>query len=73
MPLGNVLFVTAKDGISDTKKQRLELLGADHSRIFSIGVSVKKGNKDIATAPTKRSRARIQSDAKKFPGARVLP
>ena len=46
-PLGNVLLVSAEDGIADTIKPRLELLGADMSRIFSLDITVKKGEEEV--------------------------
>lgn len=32
----NVLYMTAEDGVSDTIKPRLEMLGADHRRVFML-------------------------------------
>ncbi|HZA24308.1 MAG TPA: AAA family ATPase [Dehalococcoidia bacterium] len=47
-PRGNVLLLSAEDGLADTIKPRLELLGADMSRIYSLGLTVKKGTEDIS-------------------------
>src|SRR5918992_3641686 len=45
-PKGNVLLLSAEDGLADTIKPRLELLGADMSRIFSLGLTVHKAEED---------------------------
>ena len=45
--MGNVLLVSAEDGLADTIKPRLELLGADMSRIFSLGITVRKGDEEV--------------------------
>ena len=47
-PENNVLIVTAEDGLSDTVRPRLDLLDADVSRIYSIDITVKKGQQDEA-------------------------
>jgi hypothetical protein len=47
-PRGNVLLLSAEDGLADTIKPRLELLGADMSRIYSLGLTIKKGPEDIS-------------------------
>lgn len=47
-PLGNVLLVSAEDGLADTVKPRLELLGADMTRIFSLGLTVRKGEAEFS-------------------------
>jgi putative DNA primase/helicase len=44
---GNVLLVSAEDGVADTIKPRLELLGADMSRIFNLGLTVHKGEEEV--------------------------
>lgn len=33
---GNVIYMTAEDGLGDTIKPRLDMLGADHKRIFVL-------------------------------------
>ncbi|HZA23595.1 MAG TPA: AAA family ATPase, partial [Dehalococcoidia bacterium] len=46
-PKGNVLLLSAEDGLADTVKPRLELLGADMNRIHSLGLTVSKGAEEI--------------------------
>jgi hypothetical protein len=46
-PRGNVLLLSAEDGLADTIKPRLELLGADMSRIDSLGLTVSKGEEEM--------------------------
>jgi hypothetical protein len=46
-PLGNVLLLSAEDGLADTVKPRLELLGADMRRIHSLGLTVSKGAEEL--------------------------
>jgi putative DNA primase/helicase len=46
-PKGNVLLLSAEDGLADTIKPRLELLGADMSRIDSLGLTVIKGEEEM--------------------------
>ena len=41
--LGDVIIVTAEDALDDTVRPRLDKLGADVSRIHSIGLTVKRG------------------------------
>ena len=41
---GNVLIVTAEDGLADTLRPRLDKLGADMSRVHHIDVTVKKND-----------------------------
>jgi hypothetical protein len=46
-PQGNVLLLSAEDGLADTVKPRLQLLGADMRRIHSLGLTVSKGAEEI--------------------------
>jgi putative DNA primase/helicase len=46
-PRGNVLLLSAEDGVADTIKPRLELVGADMSRIFNLGLTVHKGEAEV--------------------------
>lgn len=45
---GNVLVITAEDSIADTIRPRMDALGADVTRVQIIGVTVRKGEKDLA-------------------------
>ena len=47
-PLGNVLLISAEDGLADTIRPRLDLLGADVSRIHSIATTLKQDGRDIS-------------------------
>lgn len=47
-PLGNVLFITAEDGLEDTVVPRLDSLGANQDRIYAIGISVDDNGKDVS-------------------------
>jgi DNA polymerase I len=47
-PKGNVLLLSAEDGLADTVKPRLTLLEADMSRIYSLGLMVTKGEEAVA-------------------------
>jgi hypothetical protein len=42
-----VLLLSAEDGLADTVKPRLELLGADMSRIDALGLTVSKGEEEV--------------------------
>jgi hypothetical protein len=46
-PQGNVLLLSAEDGLADTVKPRLELLGADMRRIHALGLTVSKGAEEL--------------------------
>ena len=46
-PKGNVLLLSAEDGLADTVKPRLELLGADMNHIHSLRLTVSKGAEEI--------------------------
>jgi hypothetical protein len=46
-PQGNVLLLSAEDGLADTVKPRLDLLGADMRRIYSLGLTVSKGAEEL--------------------------
>ena len=47
-PQGNVLLVSAEDGLEDTIRPRLDLLGADLNCIHAIGMTLNKGDKEVA-------------------------
>ena len=44
---GDVLIVSAEDGLADTIRPRLDLLGADTSRIHAIGITLREGEKEV--------------------------
>ena len=46
-PKGNVLLLSAEDGLADTVKPRLELLGADMGRIYALGLTVAKSDGEV--------------------------
>jgi hypothetical protein len=47
-PQGNVLIISAEDGLEDTIRPRLELLEADLRRIHAISTIVRQGDKEVA-------------------------
>ena len=46
-PKGDVLLVSAEDGLADTIEPRLDLLGADVSKIHAISTTLKDDGQDI--------------------------
>ena len=44
---GNVLLISAEDGLEDTIRPRLDLLGANLSRIHAISTVVREGDKEV--------------------------
>ena len=51
-PLGDVLLITAEDGLDDTVRPRLDLLEADVSRIHAIEISVDDNGENVALSLT---------------------
>jgi len=51
-PIGDVLLITAEDGLDDTVRPRLDLLGADVSRIHSIEITVDNDGESVALSLT---------------------
>jgi len=47
-PKGDVLIISAEDGLEDTIKPRLERLGAEMSRIHAISPLVRHGDKEVS-------------------------
>ena len=47
VPHGDVIIVTAEDGLADTVRPRLDRLEADSRRIHSIAMNVRHGEKEI--------------------------
>lgn len=47
-PQGNVLLISAEDGLEDTIRPRLDLLGADLSKIHAISTTVRQGDKEVS-------------------------
>ena len=45
---GNVLVVSAEDGLEDTIRPRLDSLGATLSRIHAIGITLKQGDQQVS-------------------------
>ena len=46
-PKGDVLLISAEDGLSDTIRPRLELLGADVNKVHAISTTLKDDGQDI--------------------------
>ena len=47
-PQGNVLIISAEDGMEDTIRPRLEDLGADLSHIYGIRITLRQGDQVVA-------------------------
>ena len=47
-PIGNVLLISAEDGLADTIRPRLDLLEADVSKIHAIGTTLKQDGQDVS-------------------------
>ena len=47
-PLGNVLLVSAEDGLADTIRPRLDLLGADVGKVHAIATTLKQDDKVVS-------------------------
>jgi putative DNA primase/helicase len=46
-PQGNVLIISAEDGLEDTIRPRLDLLDADLSRIHAVSTTLRQGNQEV--------------------------